>query len=163
MIVRFLRHVCSAYWQARRAFPVSARTAVAAAIERAEEGHAGEICFVVETSLTPMQLLRGMSARERALALFAQLHVWDTAANSGVLVYVLLADHAVEILADRGLHPQGDACWPQASERILQAFRSGEPASGCVGAVTEIGDFLRRAFPVDGANPDELPNAVRLF
>ena len=163
MIMRFLRHVGSAYWHARRTFPHSARAAVADAIARAEQGHAGEICFVVEASLTPLQLLRGMSARERALELFAQLHVWDTAANSGVLVYVLLADRAVEILADRGLHPQGEACWPQVSERILQAFRTGAPAAGCVGAVTDIGDFLRSTFPADGPNPDELPNSVRLF
>jgi uncharacterized membrane protein len=163
MLARFFRHLCSAYWQARRDFPDSARTAIAAAIARAEQGHAGEICFVVEASLTPLQLLRGISARERALQLFAQLHVWDTAANSGVLVYVLLADHAVEILADRGLHPQGEACWPRASERILQAFRSGDPAPGCIDAVIDIGDFLRQAFPSDGANPDELPNSVHLL
>ncbi len=163
MMMRFLRHVRSAYWQARRIFPASARAAVADAITRAEQGHAGEICFVVEASLTPLQLWHGMSARERALELFAQLHVWDTAANSGVLVYVLLADHAVEILADRGLHPQGDACWPRASKRILEAFRAGDPAAGCAGAIADIGDFLRRAFPTEGPNPDELPNSVRLF
>ncbi len=163
MLARFFRHLASAYGQAGRIFPVADRGRLAEAIERAEQGHAGEICFVVETSLTPLQLLRRASARERALELFADMHVWDTANNSGVLVYLLLADHAVEILADRGLHPRGDSCWPQAAERIRQGFQAGDAAAGCIDAIQMIGDFLRREFPAPGPNPDELPNPMRLL
>ncbi len=163
MLARFFRHFACAYWQARRIFPPSTRRQLADAIGRAEQGHAGEICMVVEASLTPMQLLQQMSARERALALFSELQVWDTANNSGVLVYLLLADRAVEIVADRGLHPQGDACWPQAAEHIRQGFRRSDAAAGCIDAVSAIGDFLRREYPADGANPDELPNPVRML
>lgn len=163
MVGRFLRHLWSAYWQARRILSASSHAAILQAVERAEQGHAGEICFVVEASLTPLQLLRQMSARERAMELFAQLHVWDTAHNSGVLVYLLLADHAVEIIADRGLHPHGDACWPQATERIRRAFQAGDPVAGCIEAITAIGAFLRHEFPTDGPNPNELPNPMRLL
>jgi uncharacterized membrane protein len=163
MLFRFLRHLYCAYWQARRHFPDRAREQIAQAIGQAEAGHNGEICFVVEASLTPRQLLAQTTARERALDLFAELHVWDTAHNSGVLVYLLLADRAVEIVADRGLHPHGDTCWPQAAERIRRGFQAGDAGAGCIEAVALIGDFLRQRFPTSGPDPDELPNSVRML
>ncbi len=163
MIRRFIDHLLHAYWHGHRKFPEQARQRIADAIGRAGQGHGGEICFVVESSLTPMQLVRGTSARERALEVFAQQHVWDTAHNSGVLVYLLLADHAVEILADRGLHPPGTDFWPKVAQRFRQAFASDQPAEGCVAAIHEIGDFLRRHLPAQGDNPDELPNPLRLL
>lgn len=163
MITRFFRHLASAYGQTRRIFPERTLRQIADAVVRAEQGHIGEICFVVEASLTPLQLLRGISARERALELFAQLQVWDTAHNSGVLIYLLPGDRAVEIVADRGLQPRGDVCWPQAAARIREAFADGDAAAGCIDAVTAIGEFMRREFPSDGTNPDELPNPVRLL
>ena len=163
MLRRFFDHLRYAYWHGHRAFPVDARRQIAEAIARAEQGHHGEICFVVESSLTPLQLMRGLSARERALELFAEQHVWDTTHNSGVLVYLLLADHAVEILADRGLHPAGTDFWPQAVERVRQAFAADQTTAGCVAAIHDIGDFLRRHFPAPGDNPDELPNPVRVL
>lgn len=163
MLKRFMNHLLHAYWHGHRKFPDDARRRIGDAVTRAEQGHHGEICFVVESSLTPLQLLRGVSARERALEVFAEQHVWDTTHNSGVLVYLLLADHAVEILADRGLHPAGADFWPQAVERFRRAFADGEATAGCVSAIDEIGDFLRRHFPAQGDNPDELPNPVRLL
>ncbi len=163
MLARFFRHWWSAYGQARRLFPAAACDRITQAIGRAEQGHAGEICFVVEASLTPVQLLRHMNARQRAVEVFAQTRVWDTAHNSGVLIYLLLADRAVEIVADRGLHPRGDACAQQATELIRQAFLAGDAVAGCIDAVTLVGNFLRSEFPADGANPDELPNAVRIL
>ena len=163
MLARFFRHFVSAYGLGRRLFPAETRRRLTDAIARAEQGHVGEICCVVESSLTPLQLLHGLSARGRALQLFADLHVWDTARNSGVLVYLLLADRAVEIVADRGLHPQGDAYWPQAAARIREGFQSANASAGCIEAITLIGDFLRSEFPATGGNPDELPNPVRLL
>ena len=163
MIRRFFDHLLHAYWHGHRKFPDEARRQIADAIAQAEQGHHGEICFVVESSLTPLQLMRGMSARERALDVFAEQHVGDTAHNSGVLVYLLLADHAVEILADRGLHPKGADFWPQAVECFRQAFASDQTTAGCVAAIHQIGDFLRLHFPAQGDNPDELPNPVRVL
>lgn len=163
MLDRFFRHLLHAYGQAQRRFPPRTRQKIADAVARAEQGHAGEICVVVEASLTPLQLLRGMSARERALEVFAQQRVWDTAHNSGVLVYLLLADHAVEIVADRGLHPHGEQCWPQAIDHVRQAFASDDPADGCIAAIEAIGHFLRDRFPSQGPEADELPNPVRIL
>ncbi len=163
MIRRFFRHWLHAYGRARRVFPAAARQRITEAIAHAEQGHVGEICFVVEASLTPLQLLRGMDARERALELFAAQRVWDTAHNSGLLVYLLLADGAVEIVADRGLHPAGEPCWRQAAERIGQAVAAGDAAGGCVEALEGIGQFLRQHFPSTGPDADELPNPVQLL
>jgi uncharacterized membrane protein len=163
MIRRFFDHVLHAYWYGQRKFPEEARRRIAEAIGRAEQGHAGEICVVIESSLTPMQLMRDTSARERALEVFAEQHVWDTAHNSGLLVYLLLADHAVEILADRGLHPAGTDFWPQAAQRFRQACASPQPTDGCVAAIAEMGEFLRCHLPAQGDNPDELPNPLRLL
>ena len=163
MIRRYLDHLLYAYGLGNRKFPYRAHRRIADAIAQAEQGHRGELCFVVESSLTPLQLLHGMTARERALEVFAQQKVWDTEHNSGVLVYLLLADHAVEILADRGLHPAGSDFWPLAVEGLRQAFASGDATAGCVDAIHQIGDFLRAHFPSQGDNPDELPNPVRLL
>ncbi|MCM0045534.1 MAG: TPM domain-containing protein [Burkholderiaceae bacterium] len=163
MLARFFRHFWCAYWQAARLFPADAQRRLADAIGRAEQGHAGEICVVVEASLTPLQIWRGMGPRERALEVFAQQRVWDTAANSGVLVYLLLADHAVEIVADRGLGPADDPAWTRAATTFREAFRSGRVAAGCTAAIDDIGAELRRRFPSSGPNPDELSNPVRLL
>jgi uncharacterized membrane protein len=163
MLKRFFAHLLHAYWHGHRTFTADARRQIAEAIAQAERGHHGEICFVVEASLTPLQVLRGVSARERALEVFAQQHVWDTEHNSGVLVYLLLAEHAVEILADRGLHPAGADFWPQAVERLQQAFGGGSTVAGCVAAIHQIGDFLRLHLPAQGDNPDELPDPVRVL
>ncbi len=163
MLARFFRHWWCAYWQAGRLFPAEAQRRLADAIGRAELGHAGEICVVVEASLTPIQLWRGMGPRERALEVFAQQRVWDTEANSGVLVYLLLADHAVEIIADRGLGASDDLFWAQVAQSFREAFRSGHVAPGCVAAIDAIGAELRRRFPSTGPNPDELANPVRIL
>ncbi len=160
--MRFLRHWWCAYWQADRWFPGVALQQLADAVQQAEQGHAGEICVVIEASLTPWQLLVGTDPRERALELFARERVWDTEHNSGVLVYLLLADHAVEIVADRGLGDATEAFWAQAMEGFREAFRTGQPAVGCATAIGRIGEYLRRRFPSDGPNPDELPNPVRV-
>lgn len=163
MLGRFFRHWWCAYWQAGRLFPAEAQRRLADAIERAEQGHAGEICVVVEASLTPLQLWRGTGPRERALEVFALQRVWDTEANSGLLVYLLLADHAVEIVADRGLGAADDPAWARAAASFREAFRSGRIAGGCAAAIDDIGAELRRRLPSSGPNPDELSNPVRML
>ncbi len=163
MLASFFRHLWSAYWQADRLLPATAQARLAAAIAQAEQGHAGEICVVIEASLSPLQLLQRVGARERALQVFATHRVWDTEHNSGVLVYLLLADHAVEIVTDRGLRPHDDPFWDETVKRLQQAFRSPDPVAGCAEAIARIGDYLRRRFPSAGPNPDELPNPVQLL
>lgn len=162
MLVRFARHWWYAYWQAARLFPLVAQQQIAEAVAQAELGHAGEICIVIEASLTPGQLLQGLDPRERARELFASERVWDTAHHSGVLVYLLLADHAVEIIADRGLGPVDDPFWERSVAAFRDAFRKQQPVPGCIAAIGDMGEYLRGRFPSDGPNPNELPNAVRV-
>jgi uncharacterized membrane protein len=110
-MLRFLRHLFLPAWLLRRRFPPALLAEIEAAVVEVERRHAGEVRFVLEHALEPGDLLAGLTPRERALQVFGLARVWDTAANNGVLVYVLYAEHAVEIVADRGIAarvPQAD-------------------------------------------------------
>jgi uncharacterized membrane protein len=160
---RLIRHLLYPDWRTRRTFPARSRRAIEDAVAASEVRHAGELRFVIEGALDIGQLLRGVTARQRAVELFSELRVWDTEANSGVLIYVQLADRQVEILADRGIHRRvGDAPW-QAICRAMEAeFRAGRFEAGALAGVRAIGDILTREFPAGGDNPDELANAPEL-
>ena len=124
MIQRFVRHLWCVHWQAPHIFTQRTRAVLADAITRAEIGHAGEICLVIEASLTPWQLWCGLSAHERAIEVFSRQRVWDTEHNSGLLIYLLLADRAVEIVADRGLcKKEISRAWPDLLSALRRAVR----------------------------------------
>ena len=108
---RLLRHLSTPRWRVRRAFSPAKLRAIEAAIKASETRHSGQVCFAVESALEVIPLLHNRSPRQRALDVFAQLHVWDTEHNNGVLIYLLLADRQVEILADRGAHSIGADHW----------------------------------------------------
>lgn len=164
MIRRFFRHLWSGYWQASRTFPQTLRSRLAAAISRAETGHAGEICFVIEASLKPSQLWQGLPARQRALDLFSKLRLWDTEQNSGLLIYLLLADRAVEIVADRGLvRDEIGQAWPDLLRDLQQALSVGDFEAGCLAAIDRAGQVLRQHFPAVGPDTNELPDQVPLL
>jgi hypothetical protein len=111
-IKRIGKHLLAHRWQARRLFPPAVLAAIEQAIKAGEATHSGQIRFAVEGALDGAPLLRNQSARARALDIFSQLRIWDTAHNNGVLIYLLLADHNVEIIADRGIDAKvGDAGW----------------------------------------------------
>ncbi|HYG13793.1 MAG TPA: TPM domain-containing protein [Methylophilaceae bacterium] len=159
-IRRFLRHVCSGPWLVRRHFPASAMRNIEAAVARSEAGHSGEIRFVVEAALHPFDLLRGVTPRQRAIELFARLGIWDTQHNNGVLIYLLLADHDVEIVADRGVdHEVGTQGWQAICLEMEAAFRQGCFENGVITGIARISDLLRQQFPTDVANDNELPDA----
>jgi uncharacterized membrane protein len=101
-IGRLLRHATTAHWRTRMLFPAATLDAIERAIAAAEQWHAGEIRFAIETALTPKHILNDVTPRAQALEVFSRLRVWDTEANNGVLIYVQLADRIVEIIADRG-------------------------------------------------------------
>ena len=101
--LRMVRHLAMPPWRLRQVLPRPAMQAIETAIGASERTHGGQICFAVETALDLGPLARGQGARERALDVFAQLRVWDTEHNNGVLIYLLLADRDVEIVADRGI------------------------------------------------------------
>lgn len=157
MLGRLLRHVFFPQTRLRRAFPESTLGAIEQAIKASERAHFGEIRFAVESALEPGAIWRGESARERGMEVFAELHVWDTQHNNGVLIYALLADRDVEIVADRGVARHVDnAHWQGVCDSLRQAFARGEFESGSLAAVDAVSSLLAQHFPADGVNPNEL-------
>jgi len=158
-IKRFLRHAVTDRWVARGVFPPRTMAAIEAAIEREEARHDGEVRFAVEPSLPFRALLAGLSPRERAVQVFGELGVWDTAQNAGVLIYVLLADKGVEIVADRGIHSRvGETAWESICGAMQREFAEGRFEAGAIIGVRAISDLLATHFPPQRVNPDELPN-----
>lgn len=158
-LARVVRHLLMPPWRVRRAFPGETMRAIEQAIRAAEATHDGQILFAVEAALELGSLLRGQSARERALEVFGQLRVWDTEKNDGVLIYVLLADHDVEILADRGLQVHVDAPeWERICRVMESAFRDGRFHEGALAGIEEVRALLARHFPRTGPGSDELGN-----
>jgi hypothetical protein len=158
-IGRWLRHLFMPPWAWRRAFPQATLDAIEAAIRASESTHGGEIRFAIENSLPGILVWRGMRGRERAIGMFSNLRVWDTEHNSGVLIYLLLADHDIEIVADRGIAARVDpAAWEAVAQMMEAAFRQGEFERGVLAGIEEIGVLLAQNFPPSGHNPDELAN-----
>ncbi len=146
---------------ARSRFPAADMERIAKAIAVGETCHTGEICFAVEGALDWRDVLRGVQARTRAVDAFGRLRVWDTAANNGVLVYLLLADQRIEIVADRGLAGLvSDEQWRGVCLLMEERLRAGEYADGVVAGIEAVGDLLALHFPQEpgGVDEDELPN-----
>jgi uncharacterized membrane protein len=158
-ISRVIRHVLTTRYHTRRTFTVPVRDAIEKAITDAEALHGGEIRFVVETAFDLPELWRGLSVRQRALQLFGQFGVWDTAQNNGVLIYVLMADHGVEIIADRGIAqfvtPHE---WQAVCHLMERHYRSGRFREGSIAGVEAVAALLGRHFPGRTASANELPN-----
>jgi uncharacterized membrane protein len=146
-------------WSVRRVLPEQAFDAIQQAIERSESAHRGEVRFAVEAALDLFDLLRGMTAHERAVQVFSQLGVWDTEENNGVLIYLLLADHDFEIVADRGLHRLvGADGWEPIARRMEAAFRAGDFQRGIVEGIEAVGEVLARHYPRREGDRNELPD-----
>ena len=158
-IKRIAKHLLVTGGQVKRAFPRSTLNKIEQTIKASEAAHVGEIRFAVEGSLDGAPLFKGQSARDRALDLFSQLRVWDTEHNTGVLIYLLLADRAVEIVADRGIHAKVDAQeWGQVCRQMEAAFRQSNFEGGVVSGVQAVTQHLVTHFPADGLNRNELPD-----
>lgn len=159
-VMRFFRHVFSGPWLVRRYFPTAAMRNIEAVIRHSETSHSGEIRFVVEPALHPFEILRSEKPRQRAIEIFSRLCVWDTEHNNGVLIYLLLADHDVEIVADRGIDRRmGQQGWEVICHEMEAAFRQGHFESGVVAGIERISEALRRHFPAEAQNKNELPDA----
>lgn len=158
-LARVLKHLCFCRRQLQHAFPEPALRAITQAILETESGHSGEIMIAVESSLSLGRLLRGQSSRNRAMELFSLLRVWDTEYNSGVLIYLLLADHRVEIVADRGIDSHvGGGGWENICGEMESAFRSGKFETGVISGIRAVGSLLARHFPSRDEHGNELPN-----
>ena len=156
---RFLRHVVTGPRRVRSCFPESALRAIEAAIGEGERRHAGEIRFAVEAAVDPLAVLRGQPPRARALEVFDQLHVWDSANRTGVLIYLLLADRDIEIVADRGIAERvAQPEWEAICRAMEVELRAGRYEMGAIVGIRAVSDLLARHFPPGDANPDEQPN-----
>jgi uncharacterized membrane protein len=158
-LVRWLRHLFATRWHTRRRFTSEALARIESALEDAEGRHAGEIRFAIETAFDLPQLWLGVRPSERALEVFGLLGVWDTEANNGVLIYVLMADRDVEIVADRAIA----ACVPKAEWNAIcgameTEFRAGRFAEGALAGIAAAGELLGRYFPAGAGDRDEQPN-----
>ncbi len=158
-LLRLLRHIVTTRWSTRQHFPRPVRDAIEQAISECEQRHGGEIRFVVESSLDLPELWRGLPPRQRALQLFGQFGVWNTEHNNGVLIYVLMADHDVEIIADRGIAARvTQAEWQAVCRQMEHHYRAGRFGDGSIGGILGVGALLGRHFPGAKGGDNELPN-----
>lgn len=159
-IARIARHMTMPRWRVRRAFPARALQAIEQAIKHAEAAHGGEIRFVVEGALDGLPLLHGQTAQERALDVFSMLRLWDTEHRNGVLIYLLLADRRVEIVADRGVHAKvGSHHWNTLCQGMETLFRSGEFESGALIGIDAVARHLGLHFPGHLGSRNELSDS----
>ncbi len=161
MIQRFLKHRWLDEADTRKAIPPDLLERLRQRVAASEKRHSGEIRIYVEAGLPTSYLLRNATARERAVAMFGKLRVWDTEHNNGVLVYLLLAEHAIEIVADRGITRHvPPAEWKAIIARMGTAFRERRFEDGLTQALEEVSALLVAHFPLaEGqANPNELPD-----
>src|SRR3984893_2800575 len=158
-IKRIGKHLLEHHWRARRIFTPKVLAAIEQAIKAGEATHSGQLRFVVEGALDGAPLLKGQSARERALDVFSQLRIWDTAHNNGVLIYLLLADRQVEIIADRGIDAKvGAAGWEKICRSMEADFRAGNFAGGVIKGIQSVSQQLAAYFPKQEPGPNELPD-----
>jgi uncharacterized membrane protein YgcG len=163
--MRILRHRLWDERDAARLIDAAAQTRLEQRVAGSEARHSGEIRVCIEAGLPLSYLWRGLSARDRAITMFGKLRVWDTEANNGVLIYVLLAEHAIEIVADRGVSGHvAPNQWQALIETMRTAFRAGRHEEGITQAVEAVDALLAAHFPLRAGqvNPNELPDRLDL-
>lgn len=162
-LARLWRHRWVDEAEVRRALPPDVLERLERRVGASERRHSGEIRICVEAGLPMSYLWRDANPRERAITLFGKLRVWDTEHNNGVLIYLLLAEHAIEIVADRGIDSRvSDEDWAAMAQRMGAAFREGRFEDGLTQALEEVSALLVEHFPLaeGGADRNELPNAL---
>lgn len=157
--MRALQHLLSTSWALRRRFDREALEHIEHAVAASELVHRAELRFAIEAALDLRTLRRCETARARANEVFAELEVWDTLEKNGVLIYVLLAEHAVEIVADHGFDDRvSEAEWRAVCDTIDEYFNRGEWRAGALAGIEGVTKLATREFPAPDAMPDELPN-----
>ena len=155
---RLLRHAFAPSRAARRAFPEAVLASIEMAIRESERHHGGQIRFAVEAALPPIAIWRETSAADRAMEVFSALRVWDTEGNNGVLLYLLVADHDIEIVADRGIHGLvGAAAWEAICRAMESHFRAGRFERGVIEGIGAVSRHLQTHFPRP-VTANELPD-----
>jgi uncharacterized membrane protein len=159
-IKRIGKHLLEHRWRVQKFFPPRVLASIEKAIKASEATHSGQIRFVVEGALDGAPLLRNQSARDRALDVFSHLRIWDTAHNNGLLIYLLLADRDVEILADRGIDAKVDTKeWQKICRAMETEFGKGNFETGVIKGIEAVTRHLTKHFPRHGAGRNELPDA----
>ena len=160
-LMRILKHRSYDEADVRRVLDNSALKRLEARVHDSEKKHSGEIRLCIEAGLPTSYLWKRLSVRDRAIAMFGKLRVWDTEHNNGVLIYLLYAEHKIEIVADRGLKAHvADAQWQAVIERMREPLRAGKFEEGLGLAIDTAEALLVKHFPVGAgaANPNELTN-----
>jgi len=155
------RHLWLDEHDARRWVGRDGLVRLAQQVRESEAHHLGEIRVCIEAALPLPRLLQGQSPRARALALFERLGIGRTRGRNGVLVYLLLADHAIEVVVDPALHTLAPpAHWQPVVDAVRAHAAPGHPLQGLQRALETIDRLLREHVPVGpgGANPNELPD-----
>ena len=157
---RFLRHLATDHGSVKRKFSAAFLDHIKATTAAGEKRHRAQLRFAVEPALPLLRVIHGVAPRERALEVFSLLRVWDTEENCGVLIYLLLADRGVEIVADRGIQARvGSEVWESVCRKMETAFRGGRFAEGVQAGMAEINALLERHYPRnDAAGENELPD-----
>ena len=156
---RLLKHLFSHPWQVNRHFSAQALHNIELAISTSEKTHVGEIRFIVEVGLHPLEILYKKTPKKRALELFSRLSIWDTEHNNGVLIYLLLADRDVEIVADRGINKHvGYSGWEKICQDMESLFKIGEFEAGVLQGISEISAELNKHYLCTGINKNEISN-----
>src|SRR6201998_3972690 len=159
-IKRTAKHLIEHHWRGGRIFTRPVRAGIEQAIKTGEATHSGQVRFVVEGALDGAPLFRNQHARERALDIFSQLRIWDTAHNNGVLIYLLLADRKVEIVADRGIDAKiGAAGWQKICAGMETDFKAGNFEAGVIKGIEAVSRQLAAHFPKHPGDRNELPDA----
>ena len=163
-IIRFFKHLFSHPWQVKSRFSVDALRNIEKAISASEKTHAGEIRLVVEAGLHPIEIWCKKTPKKRAIELFGRLNIWDTEHNNGVLIYLLLADRDVEIVADRGIDKQvSHDGWETICREMETLFKAAEFEAGVLLGIEKIGAHLQQHFAQTGAAKNEVSNKPHLM
>ncbi|MDR2852436.1 MAG: TPM domain-containing protein [Burkholderiaceae bacterium] len=160
-LMRLLRHRWIEEFRMPRAAGPALRETLARRVADSEQRHTGQIRICIEGGLPTSYIWRDANARERAITLFGKLRVWDTERNNGVLIYLLMAEHAIEIVADRGINARvPDADWAALTQRMSESFRADRFEEGLTQALDKITALLVAHFPRQNGDCDrnELPN-----
>ncbi len=164
LLIRIIRHLVSPGWIVRKYFSVQAMDSIKAAISSSEKKHCGEVRFAVEHALHVPDLLSNTSARDRALEVFSLLRIWDTECNNGVLIYLLLADKSVEIIADRGINKiVGSQEWGRICSDIKSQFKKNAFPQGVLHGIEQITVHLSKHFPYSSLDTNELDDSPMIL
>jgi uncharacterized membrane protein len=161
---RLFKHLFATSRQTKKYFPAFALQQIEASIAASEVGHSGQIRVVIETTLSPYAIWHQQSCRERSIEVFSLQKIWDTENNNGVLIYLLMADHAFEIIADRGVHQKvGDEFWQNVCRAMETHLKNSDFQAGILVGIHEIDQILRKFYPAQVITPNELSDQPTLI